>query len=66
MQDIYRVMARLMNTELSVLIVGESGTGKGLVAKALHEFGHRKDQPFVSVNFSSIPSELAERELFGF
>ncbi len=66
MQDIYRVMARLMNTDLSVLIVGDSGTGKELVARALHEFGHRKDHPFISVNFSTIPSELAERELFGF
>ena len=45
MQEIYRVMARLMHSDLTVLITGESGTGKELIAKALHEFGDRKDKP---------------------
>jgi two-component system nitrogen regulation response regulator GlnG len=65
MQEIYRVIARLMNTDLTVLIAGESGTGKELVAKALHDFGKRKGGPFVPVNMAAIPRELIESELFG-
>ncbi|HCI48124.1 MAG TPA: nitrogen regulation protein NR(I) [Rhodospirillaceae bacterium] len=65
MQNIYRIMARLMNTDLTVLITGESGTGKELVAKALHELGQRKRGPFVPVNMAAIPRELIESELFG-
>src|SRR5262249_48212656 len=47
MQDIYRVLARLMGTDLTVMITGESGTGKELVAKALHDYGKRRNGPFV-------------------
>lgn len=65
MQDIYRVLARLMGTDLTVMISGESGTGKELVAKALHEYGKRKQGPFVAVNMAAIPRELIESELFG-
>jgi two-component system nitrogen regulation response regulator GlnG len=65
MQEIYRVIARLMNTDLTVLIAGESGTGKELVARALHDFGKRKGGPFVPVNMAAIPRELIESELFG-
>ncbi|MEO0393216.1 MAG: nitrogen regulation protein NR(I) [Pseudomonadota bacterium] len=65
MQNIYRIMARLMNTDLTVLITGESGTGKELVAKALHELGQRKRGPFVAVNMAAIPRDLIESELFG-
>ena len=65
MQEIYRVIARLMNTDLTVLIAGESGTGKELVARALHDFGKRKGGPFVAVNMAAIPRELIESELFG-
>lgn len=65
MQEVYRILARLMNTDLSVMISGESGTGKELVARALHNFGHRKDGPFVAVNMAAIPRELIEAELFG-
>jgi two-component system, NtrC family, nitrogen regulation response regulator GlnG len=65
MQEIYRVIARLMNTDLTVLIAGESGTGKELVAQALHDFGKRKGGPFVPVNMAAIPRELIESELFG-
>jgi len=65
MQEIYRVIARLMNTDLTVLITGESGTGKELVARALHDFGKRKGGPFVAVNMAAIPRELIESELFG-
>jgi len=65
MQDIYRAMARIVQTELTVLIVGESGTGKELVARAIHAHGPRKDNPFVPVNMAAIPKELIESELFG-
>ncbi|MEJ2120407.1 MAG: nitrogen regulation protein NR(I) [Alphaproteobacteria bacterium] len=65
MQEIYRVMARLMGTDLTVMIVGESGTGKELVARALHEHGRRRTGPFVAINMAAIPRELIESELFG-
>ena len=65
MQEVYRVLARLMATELTVMITGESGTGKELVARALHDFGKRKEHPFVAVNMAAIPRELIESELFG-
>jgi len=65
MQDIYRVLARLMGTDLTVMITGESGTGKELVARALHDYGKRRNGPFVAVNMAAIPRELIESELFG-
>jgi len=65
MQEIYRVLARLVGTDLTVLISGESGTGKELVARALHDYGRRRHGPFVAVNMAAIPRELIESELFG-
>ncbi len=65
MQEIYRAMARVVQTELTVLIHGESGTGKELVARALHEHGPRRENPFVPINMAAIPKELIETELFG-
>ena len=65
MQDIYRTLARLMQTDLTVMIAGESGTGKELVASALHEYGKRKKGPFVAINMAAIPRDLIESELFG-
>jgi two-component system, NtrC family, nitrogen regulation response regulator GlnG len=65
MQDIYRVLARLTQTDLTVMITGESGTGKELVAQALHEYGKRRNGPFVPINMAAIPRELIESELFG-
>jgi two-component system nitrogen regulation response regulator GlnG len=65
MQEIYRLLARLMQTDLTVLITGESGTGKELVARALHDYGKRKSGPFVAINMAAIPRELIESELFG-
>ncbi|KAF0124551.1 MAG: two-component system NtrC family nitrogen regulation response regulator GlnG [Xanthobacteraceae bacterium] len=65
MQDIYRVLARLMQTDLTVMIVGESGTGKELVARALHDYGKRRNGPFVAINMAAIPRDLIESELFG-
>ncbi len=65
MQEIYRILARLMGTDLTVTIIGESGTGKELVARALHDFGKRRNGPFVAINMAAIPRELIESELFG-
>ena len=65
MQEIYRVLARLMQTELTVMISGESGTGKELVARALHDYGKRRNGPFVAINMAAIPRDLIESELFG-
>jgi two-component system, NtrC family, nitrogen regulation response regulator GlnG len=65
MQEIYRILARLMGTDLTVMIFGESGTGKELVARALHNYGKRRSGPFVAVNMAAIPRELIESELFG-
>ncbi len=65
MQEIYRVIARLTQTDLTVMVMGESGTGKELVARALHDYGKRRNGPFVAVNMAAIPKELVESELFG-
>ena len=65
MQEIYRALARLMQTDLTVVITGESGTGKELVARALHDYGKRKKGPFVAINMAAIPRDLIETELFG-
>src|ERR671938_457924 len=65
MQEIYRALARLMPTDLTVMITGESGTGKELVARALHDYGKRRSGPFVAVNMAAIPRDLIESELFG-
>ena len=65
MQEIYRILARLMGTDLTVLINGESGTGKELAARALHDYGKRKHAPFVAINMAAIPRDLIESELFG-
>jgi two-component system nitrogen regulation response regulator GlnG len=65
MQEIYRTLARLMQTDLTVMITGESGTGKELVARALHDYGKRKSGPFVAINMAAIPRDLIESELFG-
>ena len=65
MQDVYRMIARVVGNDLSVLVLGESGTGKELVAGAIHEMGGRRGRPFVPVNMAAIPRELIEAELFG-
>ena len=65
MQDIYRLIARLTQTDLTVTIVGESGTGKELVARALHDFSRRRKGAFVAINMAAIPKDLIESELFG-
>ncbi len=65
MQEVYRIVARLVNTDMTVLIHGESGTGKELVARALHDYGRRRLKPFVAINMAAIPRDLVESELFG-
>ena len=65
MQEVYRIMARLMNTDLGVMITGASGTGKELVARALHDFGPRRAAPFMAMNMAAIPAIEVETELFG-
>jgi len=65
MQKVFKSVAKLVNTDLTVMIFGESGTGKELVAKILHEHGKRKNGPFVAINMAAIPKELIESELFG-
>ena len=65
MQEVYRVLARMMQTDLTLMITGESGTGKELVARALHDYGKRRKGPFVAINMAAIPRDLIESELFG-
>ena len=65
MQDVYRTLARVVPTDLTVMVLGESGTGKELVARALHDLGPRRTGPFVAINMAAIPRELIETELFG-
>ncbi len=65
MQEVYRVLARLTHTDLGVMIFGDSGTGKEIVARTLHSFSQRKSAPFISINLAATPPEMIERELFG-
>ena len=65
MQDIFKAMARVVSTDLTVLVTGESGTGKELVARALHDLGSRRAGPFVAINLAAIPRDLVEVDLFG-
>jgi two-component system nitrogen regulation response regulator GlnG len=65
MQEVYRIIARVVSNDLTVLVSGESGTGKELVARAIHDLGRRRLAPFVAINMAAIPRELIEAELFG-
>jgi two-component system nitrogen regulation response regulator GlnG len=65
MQEVFRVIGRLARSSMTVLITGKSGTGKELVAKALHRHSPRAKHAFVALNTSAIPAELLESELFG-
>jgi transcriptional regulator with PAS, ATPase and Fis domain len=65
MKAIYKIMQKIINTDSTILISGETGTGKELIAKALHYHGKRKNRPFVAVNCSALTETLLETELFG-
>jgi DNA-binding NtrC family response regulator len=65
MQQVFRRMEKVVSTDSTILILGASGTGKELVAKAIHFNGRRKDKPFIAINCGAIPGELLESELFG-
>lgn len=65
MQDVFRVIGRLSKSSVSVLITGETGTGKELIANALHQHSPRAEHAFVALNMAAIPAELIESELFG-
>jgi DNA-binding NtrC family response regulator len=65
MQEFFARLQRLAAAETSVLITGESGSGKEITARALHEYSRRKDKPFVAINCSALPENLLESELFG-
>ncbi len=65
MQDVFRAIGRLSQSNVTVLITGESGSGKELVARALHRHSPRADQPFIALNTAAIPKDLLESELFG-
>ena len=65
MQEVFRAIGRLARSHITVLINGQSGTGKELVAKALHRHSPREKQPFIALNMAAIPKDLMESELFG-
>ena len=65
MQQTYKTIAKLVGTDLEVIIIGESGTGKELIARILHDHGLRKNGPFVAINMAALPKDLIESELFG-
>jgi two-component system nitrogen regulation response regulator GlnG len=65
MQDVFRAIGRLSSSSVSVLLTGETGTGKELVARALHKHSPRADKPFIALNMAAIPADLIESELFG-
>ena len=65
MQEVFRAIGKLSNSNSTVLLIGQSGTGKELVAKALFQHSPRKDKPFIALNMADIPKDLLESELFG-
>ena len=65
MQEVFRAIGRLSRSSISVLINGQSGTGKELVAQALHRHSPRKENTFIALNMAAIPADLVESELFG-
>ena len=65
MKHVFHLIHRLASTDLSILVLGETGTGKELIAKELHEQSDRKSKPFISINCGAIPENLLESELFG-
>jgi sigma-54 specific flagellar transcriptional regulator A len=65
MQDVFRLVEKVADCDSTILITGETGTGKGLVARAIHQNSQRRNKPFISINCGAIPENLLESELFG-
>jgi len=65
MQEVFRLVESVADSDSTILINGETGTGKGLIAKAIHNKSHRRDKPFIQINCGAIPENLLESELFG-
>lgn len=65
MKEIFRLAERVADSDSTILINGETGTGKGMIANAIHKQSYRRDKPFVSINCGAIPENLLESELFG-
>jgi two-component system NtrC family response regulator len=66
MEQVFTMVRRVSLSDVSVLLLGESGTGKGLAARAIHQLSSRKDRPFVVIDCGAIPENLLESELFGY
>lgn len=66
MQGVYRLVSKVLHNPVTVLLGGETGTGKELVARAIHDYGSRRTQPFIAQNCSALPEQLLESELFGY
>jgi len=66
MLNVYKMIGRVANLDLPVLVIGESGTGKGIIARAIHKYGNRSEKAFATVRCSSLNSTLFDEELFGF
>lgn len=64
-QEVYKIIGRVANSKATVLLTGESGTGKGMIAKTIHYASDRREKPFIQVNCGSIPEGLLESEIFG-
>ena len=65
MQEVFHLVEKVADSDSTILITGETGTGKGLVAKAIHQKSKRRNKPFISINCGAIPENLLESELFG-
>lgn len=65
MKEVFELVEKIADTDTTIIIHGETGTGKGLIAKAIHQTSYRKDKPFIQINCGAIPENLLESELFG-
>jgi transcriptional regulator with GAF, ATPase, and Fis domain len=66
MRKIFRIVEKVANSDTTIMLNGETGTGKGLIARAIHKVSSRKDQPFIQINCGATPEGLLESEFFGY